>query len=483
MGIMAKKVPNLTTAILDAQTENTFIVKDCAYPLKSYEAAFNSKMLEKFELEKGDWVRIIGKKRKESVYVVVEAEDAPDKILFLSKEGRSNVRVRIGDTLKIYQIDDLEKTKSMEFFPIADTVEGIVGDLYEGFLKNYFAEQFIPLSKGNIISITNGKTVEFRVGKMIGSKGNEIIHGVTSDDTIIYSDQVVEREEIEKDFNMIGYDDVGGCRRQMAQIRELVQLPLRHPTLYKRLGVRPPKGILLYGPPGTGKTLIAKAIANETGAFLYAINGPQIMSKMSGESEGNLRSAFEEAEKHSPAIIFMDEIDSIAPKRDKTHGEAEKRVVSQLLTLMDGLKPRSNLIVLATTNRPNSIDPALRRYGRFDREIEIGIPDAIGRLEILRIHSKNMKLSEDVDLEVIANETHGFVGSDIASLCSEAALQQIREKLPLIDLDRQEIDVNILSSLAVTKSNFDYAVQKSEPSSLREAVIQHQMSIGLILED
>lgn len=228
----------------------------------------------------------------------------------------------------------------------------------------------------------------------------------------------------------------------------------------------------MYGPPGTGKTLIARAVANETGAFFFLINGPEIMSKLAGESESNLRKAFDEAEKNSPAIIFIDEVDAIAPKREKTHGEVERRIVSQLLTLMDGLKQRSHIIVMAATNRPNSIDPALRRFGRFDREIDIGIPDATGRLEVLRIHTKNMKLADDVNLDKIAAETHGFVGADLAALCSEAALQQIREKMELIDLEDEQIDAEILNSLAVTMDNFKWALGKSSPSALRETVVE-----------
>merc|ERR1712072_1295600 len=244
----------------------------------------------------------------------------------------------------------------------------------------------------------------------------------------------VKREDEEK-LDDVGYDDIGGCKKAMAQIREMIELPLRHPALFKTIGVKPPKGILLYGPPGSGKTLIARAVANETVAFFFLINGPEIMSKLAGESESNLRKAFEEAEKNSPAIIFIDELDSIAPKREKTHGEVERRIVSQLLTLMDGLNQRAHVVVMAATNRPNSIDPALRRFGRFDREVDIGIPDETGRMEILRIHTKNMKLGDDVDLEIVAKETRGHVGSDIAALCSEAALQQIRKKMDLIDLE------------------------------------------------
>jgi len=252
----------------------------------------------------------------------------------------------------------------------------------------------------------------------------------------------------------------------------MIELPLRHPQLFKTLGVKPPRGVLLYGPPGSGKTLIARAVANETGAFFFLINGPEIMSKMAGEAEGNLRKAFEEAEKNSPAIIFIDEIDSIAPNREKVHGEVERRVVSQMLTLMDGLKGRGHVIVIAATNRPNAIDPALRRFGRFDREIDIGVPDEIGRLEILRIHTKNMKLSEDVDLEAVAKETHGFVGADVAALCTESALQCIREKMDIIDIEAEKIDTQILEAMSVTQEHFKFAMGSVNPASLRETHVE-----------
>merc|ERR1719331_3836482 len=234
----------------------------------------------------------------------------------------------------------------------------------------------------------------------------------------------------------VGYDDVGGVRKQMAQIRELVELPLRHPQLFKSIGVKPPRGILMFGPPGSGKTLIARAVANETGAFFFLINGPEIMSKLAGESESNLRKAFEEAEKNAPAIIFIDEIDSIA------------------------------------TNRVNVIDTALRRFGRFDREIEMGVPDATGRLEILHIHTRNMKLSEEIDLEVIADATHGYVGADLAQLCAEAAMNCIREQLDFIDIEADEIDADILDAMSVEQYHFDDAMKHVSPSSIRETAVQ-----------
>ena len=294
---------------------------------------------------------------------------------------------------------------------------------------------------------------------------------VAPDTEIFCEGEPIDREDEER-LDEVGYDDVGGVRKQMAQIRELVELPLRHPTLFKTIGVKPPKGILLYGPPGSGKTLIARAVANETGAFFFLINGPEIMSKLAGESESNLRKAFEEAEKNAPSIIFIDEIDSIAPKREKTNGEVERRIVSQLLTLMDGMKSRAHVIVMGATNRPNSIDPALRRFGRFDREIDIGVPDEVGRMEVLRIHTKNMKLADDVDLEKISKETHGFVGADLAQLCTEAALQCIREKMDVIDLEDDTIDAEVLEMMAVTNDNFATALGTSNPSALRETVVE-----------
>ncbi|RWW37414.1 hypothetical protein BHE74_00057477 [Ensete ventricosum] len=336
--------------------------------------------------------------------------------------------------------------------------------LFSDVFTAYFLEAYRPVRKGDLFLVRGGmRGVEFKV---IETDPRE--YCVVAPDTEIFCEGDPIKREDEERLDEVGYDDVGGVRKQMAQIRELVELPLRHPQLFKSIGVKPPKGILLYGPPGSGKTLIARAVANETGAFFFCINGPEIMSKLAGESESNLRKAFEEAEKNAPSIIFIDELDSIAPKREKTHGEVERRIVSQLLTLMDGLKARSHVIVIGATNRPNSIDPALRRFGRFDREIDIGVPDEVGRLEVLRIHTKNMKLAEDVDLERIAKDTHGYVGADLAALCTEAALQCIREKMDVIDLEDESVDAEILNSMAVTNEHFKTALGTSNPSALQK---------------
>merc|ERR1712000_682716 len=385
----------------------------------------------------------------------------------LNKVVRQNLRVRLGDVVSIHQCPEVPYGKRVHVLPLDDTIESLTGNLFDTFLKPYFLEAYRPLRKGDLFLVrASMRAVEFKVIETDPSP-----FCIVAPDTVIHCEGEPVKREDENRLDEVGYDDIGGVKKQLAQIRELVELPLRHPQLFKNIGIKPPRGILMYGPPGTGKTLIARAVANETGAFFFLINGPEIMSKLAGESESNLRKAFEEAEKNSPAIIFIDEIDSIAPKREKTNGEVERRVVSQLLTLMDGMKARSNVVVMAATNRPNSIDPALRRFGRFDREVDISIPDPTGRLEIMQIHTKNMKLADDVDLEQIASETHGYVGSDVAALCSEAAMQQIREKMDLIDLDEDTIDAEVLDALGVTQENFRFALGVSNPSALREVAV------------
>lgn len=376
--------------------------------------------------------------------------------------------MRLGDVVSIHPCPDIPNGNRIHILPIDDTIEGITGNLTQTYLIPYFKDCYRPVRKGDTFLVRGGfKAVEFKVVEVDPGE-----YCIVSPNTMLFDEGEPIKREDEEQLDGVGYDDIGGCRKQMAQIREMIELPLRHPQLFKTLGVKPPRGVLLFGPPGSGKTLIARAIANETGAFFFLLNGPEIMSKMAGEAEANLRKAFEEAEKNSPAIIFIDEIDSIAPKREKTQGEVEKRVVSQMLTLMDGLKGRGHVVVIAATNRPNALDPALRRFGRFDREIDIGVPDEVGRMEVLRIHTKNMKLSEDVDLADIAKSTHGFVGADLAALCTEAALQCIREKMDLIDIEDETIDAEILDAMAVTNEHFRFAQGQTNPSSLRETVVE-----------
>eukprot|EP01100_Stratorugosa_tubuloviscum_P008948 TRINITY_DN374_c0_g1_i1.p1 TRINITY_DN374_c0_g1~~TRINITY_DN374_c0_g1_i1.p1 ORF type:complete len:844 (+),score=507.81 TRINITY_DN374_c0_g1_i1:175-2706(+) len=430
--------------------------------------SLNPATMEELQLFRGDTVLLKGKKRKDTVCIALSSDDCEPGKIAINKVVRSNLRVRLGDIVSVHACPNIKYGKRVHILPIDDTIEGLSGNLFESFLKPYFLEAYRPVRKGDLFLVRgNMRAVEF---KIVETDPEE--YCIVAPETIIHCEGDPIKREDEDRLDMIGYDDVGGCRKQLGQIRELVELPLRHPALFKSIGVKPPKGILLYGPPGTGKTLIARAVANETGAFFFLINGPEIMSKLAGESESNLRKAFEEAEKNAPSIIFIDEIDSIAPKREKTQGEVERRIVSQLLTLMDGLKSRAHVIVMGATNRPNSIDPALRRFGRFDREIDIGIPDAVGRLEILQIHTRNMKLAEEVDLESIGKETHGYVGSDLAALCTEAALGCIREKMHLIDLEAETIDAAVLESMSVNQEHFKAALNHSNPSALRETVVE-----------
>lgn len=428
----------------------------------------NSKKMEELSLFRADAVIIKGKKRHSTVCVALTDDTLEEGKIRLNKTVRKNLRVRLGDIVTITVCSDIPYGKRVHVLPLDDTIEGITGNLFDTYLKPYFSESWRPVKKGDLFLVRGGfRPVEFKV---VGIEPGD--YCIVSPETTIHCEGEPVRREDEERLDDVGYDDIGGCKKQMSQIREMVELPLRHPALFKTLGVKPPRGVLLYGPPGSGKTLIARAVANETGAFFFLINGPEVMSKMAGEAEGNLRRAFDEAEKNAPAIIFIDEIDSIAPKREKTNGEVERRVVSQLLTLMDGLKGRGQVVVMGATNRQNSIDPALRRFGRFDREIDIGVPDDNGRLEILRIHTRNMKLHQDVKLDSIAANTHGFVGADLAQLCTEAALTCIREKMDLIDLEEESIDAQVLDSMCVTQEHFNAAMGACNPSSLRETVVE-----------
>jgi len=458
----------INTSIMDKKKAPNRLVVDEAANDDNSVVSLSSAKMEELGLFRGDNILIKGKKGHDTVCIVLHNEETADANIRMNKVVRKNLRVRLGDIVTISAKDDIPYCKKVHILPLDDTIEGVSGNLFDVYLKPYFLEAYRPLRVNDLFLVRNAMhPVEFKVVAMDPGP-----YGVIAPTTEIHCEGEPVKRSDEERADDIGYDDIGGCRRQMAQIREMIELPLRHPALFKTLGVKPPRGVLLFGPPGSGKTLIARAVANETGAFFFLINGPEIMSKMAGESEGNLRKAFEEAEKNSPAIIFIDEIDSIAPKRDKAQGEVEKRIVSQLLTLMDGLKGRANVVVIGATNRPNSMDPALRRFGRFDREIDIGVPDENGRLEIFRIHTRNMKLDDDVDPEYIAKQTHGFVGADMAALCTEAAMQCIREKMDIIDIEEETIDAEILAAMAVNNEHFKFALGAANPSSLRETVVE-----------
>ncbi|KAJ6293618.1 hypothetical protein OIU76_021803 [Salix suchowensis] len=432
---------DFSTAILERKKSPNRLVVDEAINDDNSVVAMHPDTMEKLQFFRGDTVLIKGKKRRDTVCIVLADEQCEEPKIRMNKVVRANLRVRLGDVVSVHQCPDVKYGKRVHILPIDDTIEGVTGNLFDAYLKPYFLESYRPVRKDDLFLVRGGmRSVEFKV---IETDPGE--YCVVAPDTEIFCEGEPIKREDEERLNEVGYDGVGGVRKQMAQIRELVELPLRHPQLFKSIGVKPPKGILLYGPLGSGKTLIARAVANETGAFFFLINGPEIMSKLA---------------------------DSIAPKREKTHGEVERRIVSQLLTLMDGLKSRAHVIVMGATNRPNSIDPALRRFGRFDREIDIGVPDEVGRMEVLRIHTKNMKLAEEVDLEKVAKDTHGYVGADLAALCTEAALQCIREKMDVIDLDDDTIDAEVLNSMAVTNEHFQTALGTSNPSALRETVVE-----------
>lgn len=431
-------------------------------------AYMNTDRMAALSIYRGDTITIKGKKNRTTVAVVLEDNDLGEAKIRLSKVARKNIAIKLGDTATVSPCRDIAYGNRIHVLPFDDTVQNLTGDLFDTFLKPFFLEAYRPVKKGDTFICRGAmRAVEFKVVEVDPGE-----YCIVAPDTVIHCEGDPIRRADEEKLDDVGYDDIGGCRKQLVQIREMVELPIRHPELFKNIGIKPPRGILMYGPPGSGKTLMARAVANETGAFFFLINGPEIMSKMAGESEGNLRKAFEEAEKNAPSIIFIDEIDSIAPKREKAQGEVEKRIVSQLLTLMDGLKSTGHVIVMAATNRPNSIDGALRRFGRFDREIDIGIPDDIGRLEIMRIHTKNMKLDADVNLEAIAKDCHGYVGADCAQLCTEAAMQCIREKMTLIDWEDDTIDAEVLNSMAVTMEHFRDAQGKTNPSALRETQVE-----------
>ncbi|MGC8669540.1 MAG: CDC48 family AAA ATPase [Candidatus Micrarchaeia archaeon] len=426
-------------------------------------ARIDSKARKLLNVISGDIIEIKGK-RKSTAAIVWQAHQEDEGLDFIRIDGyiRQNVGVGIGDRVFVTKADVKEAEKVI-LAPPANQRTPMSPDFSE-YAKNRLEDK--PLVKGDVVPIAMfGFAFNFVVVQVIP-------HGVVK--VTRNTDVVVKTEPVSDTTIKIGdvhYEDIGGIKNEIQKIREMVELPIRYPELFERLGIEPPKGVLLYGAPGTGKTLLAKAVANESDAHFIDISGPELVSKFVGESEERLREIFNEAKQKAPTIIFMDEIDAIAPKREEATNEVERRMVSQLLTLMDGISSRGQVIVIGATNRPNAIDPALRRPGRFDREIEIGVPDRNARKEIVQIHTKNMPLAKDVDIDELANVTHGYTGADIAALCREAAMAELRHLLPTI-INKKSIPNEVLANLNVTRSDFMEALTLIQPSALREVFVE-----------
>ncbi len=442
---------------------NTFKVKEAlAKDVGRSIARLDPEDMKLLGIAGGDIIALYGKRLTLAKVMPCYAEDRGKKIIQIDGLLRENAQVGLDEKIKVEKASPLPASRVV--------LQPLSGPMRTEKDARYLASLLdgTPVLKGDRIrTVFFGiKPSEFRV---LGTQPDGAVL-ITPNTTIR-----LEQELLAKEPSIgVSYEDIGGLGHQIQRIREMIELPLRYPELFERLGIRAPKGVLLYGPPGSGKTLIARAVANETDAYFTSISGPEIMGKLYGESEGRLRAIFEEASRKAPAIIFIDEIDAIAPKREDIGSEkqVEKRVVAQLLTLMDGLSARGQVIVIGATNLPNSIDPALRRPGRFDREISIPIPDQRGRLEILSIHTRGMPLAADVSLEKLAELTHGFVGADLEALAREAAMSSIRRILPTLDLDKAEIPYETLMSIEVTMENFREALRDVEPSAIREVFVE-----------
>ena len=428
----------------------------------------------------GDVIEIVGKQSTPARAVGPYPEDEGIEILRIDGLQRANAGVGAGDFVEVRKVESKPATRVV--FAPAQANLRLQGQP-QALKRTFFGR---PLCQGDVVATAGHQ----RVGNMppgIQQFMNAPAYALqeirlsvvsASPKGIVHIDENTEvelRPEYEEPTQRradVTYDDIGGMAQTIDQLREMVELPLRYPELFQRLGVDPPKGLLLYGPPGTGKTRLARAVANESDASFFLINGPEIMGSAYGESEGRLREIFEEAAKSAPSIVFIDEIDSIAPKRGSVQGEAEKRVVAQLLTLMDGLEARANLVVIAATNRPEAIDEALRRPGRFDREIVVGVPDERGRREILGIHTRGMPLGDKVDLVELARTTYGFVGADLAALTREAAIEAVRRIMPKLNLEERTIPAEVLDELSVTREDFLEALKRVQPSAMREVMVE-----------
>jgi len=415
--------------------------------------------MDSLAVSTGDVVEIRGKRRTTAKCLPLYPSDEGKGIIRIDGLVRNNSGIAIGDSVIVRKIKAVPAEKAivapLEAIPPID--ERYLADALES----------VPIIKGDNVMVPYfGGRLTFQVIGVTPANADAVL---VTQKTIFH---IAEKGETLRGVPQVTYEDIGGLREEIQKVREMIELPLRHPEIFEKLGIEAPKGVLLHGPPGTGKTLLAKAVANESNSHFISISGPEIMSKFYGESEARLREIFKEAKEKAPSIMFVDEIDSIAPKREEVTGEVERRVVSQLLSLMDGLEARGKVIVIAATNRPNALDQALRRPGRFDREIEIKVPDKRGRLEILQIHTRNMPLDTDVDQDKIAAITHGFVGADLEYLCKEAAMKCLRRLLPELNLEDEKLAPEVLNKLIITMSDFEHAIKDVTPSAMREVYLE-----------
>ena len=422
------------------------------------------------DLKPGDIIEIKGENRSTAaIYWRSRPEDAKMDIIRVDGIIRKNAGVSLGDRVTVSKVDAKICTKLVLSPVMANKQKVKFGPGIEGFARRGLNKR--PVVAGDRIFIPGMTLFAEALPFAVLQTTPKGIVQVNSDTDIVIKDEAIDDEDVGQSQG-ITYEDIGGIGSQLLKVREMIELPLKHPELFRRLGIDPPKGVLLHGPPGTGKTMIAKAIATETNAHFTSINGPEIISKYYGESEKQLREIFDEAANNAPAIVFVDEIDSICPKREDVSGEVERRVVAQMLTLMDGMQGRDNVIVIGATNRRDAMDPALRRPGRFDREIEIGVPDREGRKEILDVHTRQMPISDDFDVDWVLENSYGFVGADLAALVRESAMKALRRYLPEIDLDEETIPPEVLEKMEVKMDDFRLAIREIEPSALREIYVE-----------
>ena len=420
-------------------------------------------------LKPGDIVEIAGESSTAAIVWRCRPEDANLGVIRIDGIIRKNAGVSLGDRVSITKVET-QPCQRLVLSPVMAKQQKVrFGPGIEGFARRGLNKR--PVVVGDRIFIPGMTLFAEALPFAIVSTNPKGIVQVLPDTEIVIKEEPVDEEESGQ-VQTISYEDIGGLGDQLQKVREMIELPLKHPILFRRLGIDPPRGVLLHGPPGTGKTLIAKAVASETNAHFTSINGPEIISKYYGESEKQLREIFDEAAANAPAIIFIDELDSIAPKREDVTGEVERRVVAQLLTLLDGMQGRDNVVVIGATNRRDAIDPALRRPGRFDRELEIGVPDKNGRAEIIGIHTRGMPISDDFEVDWLLDNSYGFVGADISALVRESAMKALRRYLPEIDLDEEQIPPEVLEKMEVRMSDFRQAIKEIEPSALREIYLE-----------